>query len=103
MEKATRKSGSSQSSQLSFATGVHANLPPDILNQLQDAVFMTDLRGVITGCNQAVSRYGYAPEDLIGRNLADLVRGDGQVLAKVVSLLLVEFRVLARESVYEPH
>lgn len=61
-----------------------ASLSPDILDQMQDAVFTTDLRGVITGCNQAVSRYEYAPEELIGRNLADLLGRDGESLARVV-------------------
>jgi PAS domain S-box-containing protein len=42
------------------------------------------LRGVITGCNQAVSRYEYTPEELIGRNLADLLGRDGESLARVV-------------------
>ena len=54
-----------------------AILPPGILDQLQDAVFTTDLHGIITSCNQGVDRYGYAPKDLIGRNIAD-VYGIGQ-------------------------
>jgi PAS domain-containing protein len=37
-------------------------LQPGILDQLQDAVFTTDLHGVITSCNQGVSRYGFAAE-----------------------------------------
>jgi len=51
---------------------------------MQDAVFAADLRGIITGCNQAVNRYGYTPEELIGRNLADLLGRDGESLARVV-------------------
>jgi len=47
-------------------------LLPGILDQLQDAVFTTDLQGIITSCNQAVDRYGFAPKELLGRNIADL-------------------------------
>ena len=43
-----------------------------VLDQLQDAVFTADLRGVITSCNRGVERYGYAQADLVGRNIADL-------------------------------
>ena len=83
MEKA-RKPGSSDGGQLASAAVLCASLSTDILDQIQDAVFTTDLRGVITGCNQAVSRYEYAPEELIGRNLADLLGRDGESLARVV-------------------
>jgi transcriptional regulator with PAS, ATPase and Fis domain len=38
---------------------------------LQDAVFTTDLHGIITSCNQGVSRYGFAPRELVGRKIAD--------------------------------
>jgi len=48
-----------------------AILQAGILDQLQDAVFTTDLHGVITGCNQGVGRYGFAPKDLVGRNVVD--------------------------------
>ncbi len=87
MENA-RKPGSSQGGQMASAAATAAvlcaSLSPDILDQMQDAVFTTDLRGVITGCNQAVSRYEYTPEELIGRNLADLLGRDGESLARVV-------------------
>ena len=62
-----------------------AALLPGILDQLQDVVITTDLQGTITGCNRGVSRYGYAPEDLAGKNLADLYRGEDQAtIAKLV-------------------
>jgi PAS domain S-box-containing protein len=89
MEK-SRKPGSSQGGQMASAAATAtaavlcASLSPDILDQMQDAVFTTDLRGVITGCNQAVSRYEYTPEELIGRNLAELLGRDGESLARVV-------------------
>src|SRR5208282_1047451 len=46
-------------------------LQPGILDQLQDAVFTTDLHGIITSCNQGVGRYGFAPKELVGRKIAD--------------------------------
>jgi len=56
--------------------GLCGNLPPEIVELLQEAIFTTDLRGVVTGCNHAVSRYGYTAEQLIGRELAELVGGE---------------------------
>jgi PAS domain S-box-containing protein len=52
-------------------------LQPGILDQLQDAVFTTDLYGIITSCNQGADRYGSAAKDMIGRNIADF-HGDEQ-------------------------
>ncbi len=46
-------------------------LQSGILDQLQDAIFTTDLHGIITSCNQGVDRYGFSPKDLVGRNIAD--------------------------------
>ena len=64
---------------------VGASFPPDILDQLQDAVFTTDLQGIITACNRGVKRYGYTPEDLAGKNLADLFLAEDQsVLKKLI-------------------
>ncbi len=55
--------------------GLRSVLQAGILDQLQDAVFIftTDLHGVITSCNQgqAKDRYGFAPRDLVGRNIAE--------------------------------
>jgi PAS domain S-box-containing protein len=39
---------------------------------LQDAVFIADINGIITSCNQGVARHGIAPTELIGRNINDL-------------------------------
>src|ERR1022692_2745669 len=48
------------------------------IGQLQDAafVFTADLNGVITGCNQAVDRYGYGPKDrgLLYRRRVEVIR-----------------------------
>src|SRR5882762_4496358 len=50
---------------------IHSGIPPGILDQLQDAVFTTDLHGIIVSCNQGVDRYGFAQKDLVGKNIAD--------------------------------
>jgi PAS domain S-box-containing protein len=63
-------------------TGVRGDLPrpadwmflqPAILDHMHDAVLVTDLEGVITGCNQAAQRlFGYTAEAMIGLNLSIL-------------------------------
>ena len=55
----------------SLQFGNRSGIQPGILDQLQDAVFTTDLQGIITTCNQGVDRYGFAPKDLLGKNIAD--------------------------------
>lgn len=68
-----------------------ATLQPGILDQLHDAVVTTDLQGNITGCNKGVSLYGYAPEELVGKNLAGLYRPEEQVaLVKLVIPAVLE-------------
>ena len=44
-----------------------------ILDELQEAVFIftADLHGIITSCHQGVDRYGFAPKELVGRNITD--------------------------------
>ncbi|MGP0098359.1 MAG: sigma 54-interacting transcriptional regulator [Terriglobales bacterium] len=39
--------------------------------QSQEAIFTTDLNGVITSCNQGVDRYGYTAKDLVGRSIGE--------------------------------
>ena len=73
-ERAPKSATGSQACHGSARAGeaiVQTVLPPGILDQLQDAVFTADLHGIITSCNQGVDRYGYAPKDLLGRNIAD--------------------------------
>ena len=61
-----------------------AALPPGVLDQLQEVVIITNLQGVITGCNKGVNRYGFEPEKLVGKNLADLYcAGDQSALTKL--------------------
>ncbi len=73
-ERAPKSATGSQACHGSARAGeaiVQTGLPPGILDQMQDAVFTADLHGIITSCNQGVDRYGYAPKDLLGRNIAD--------------------------------
>ncbi len=69
-------------------------LPSGILDQLQDAVFTTDLDGIITSCNQGVDRYGFTPKELVGRQVADLygMGPDGRLLTKGIALVLEKGR-----------
>ena len=54
-------------------------LQPNILDQMHDAVIVTDLRGSVTGCNRAVERiYGYHGDELIGQNVRLLYPPDEQ-------------------------
>ncbi len=46
-------------------------LQAGILDQLRDAVFTTDLQGFVTSYNQGAERYGVAPKNKIGNNIAD--------------------------------
>jgi PAS domain S-box-containing protein len=79
-EKAPKSATGSRACPASARTGeakVPSVLQPGILGQLQDAVFIftTDPHGIVTSCNQSrnqeVDRYGFAPRDLVGRNIAD--------------------------------
>ena len=48
-------------------------LQPHVLDQMHDAVIVTDVDGVITGCNRAaVTLYGYTAEELVGQNVSTL-------------------------------
>jgi PAS domain S-box-containing protein len=57
-----------------------SGLTPKILDQQEDAVLTTSLEGVITSCNLGLRRYGYAPEEVVGKNLADLFCADDQTV-----------------------
>jgi len=46
---------------------------PGVLDQIDDAVFATDLQGIITACNKGVNRYGFVPADLFGKSLFDFL------------------------------
>src|SRR6267378_6804852 len=51
-------------------SNIQHGIPPGILDQLQDAVFTTDLNGIITSCNRGVNRYGFEAKELVGKNIA---------------------------------
>src|ERR1700688_3802876 len=55
----------------SLHSGNQLGIRPGILDQLQDAVFTTDLDGIISSCNESVDRYGFAAKALVGKNIAD--------------------------------
>jgi len=66
-------------------------LQAGIFDQLHDAVITTDLQGNITACNKGVSLYGYAPEELAGKNISGLYRPEEQVfLARQVIPTVLE-------------
>ena len=74
MERAPKSATGSRACHGSARAGeaiLQTVLQPGILDQLQDAVFTADLQGIITSCNQGVDRYGFAPKDVLGRNIAD--------------------------------
>src|SRR5271165_6982247 len=50
---------------------------------LQDAVFVfiTNLQGVVTGCDQGVERYGLAPRNLVGQNIASFYHSGAQTFS----------------------
>jgi len=53
-----------------------------LADRTSDVVLLCDEAGLVTYASQAVSRYGYAPGDLSGRLLADLVHPDDRENAK---------------------
>jgi two-component system, NtrC family, response regulator AtoC len=77
MEK-TQKSALGQRMGNLSAPAVRAACSPGSPDRLREVIITTDVEGVITGCNQAVGRYGYAAAELIGTKLADLYRAEDQ-------------------------
>ena len=74
--KFVTRSRASQSSSRAGEAILRPTIRPDILDQWQDAVIFTaELHGVITSCNQGVDRYGYAPKEVVGLNIADFYGG----------------------------
>jgi len=73
-----QKSSGRDNNQQARAWAEWAVLPSGILDQLQDAVLTADLKGNITGCNKGVSLYGFAPDELVGKNIAVLYRPEEQ-------------------------
>jgi transcriptional regulator with PAS, ATPase and Fis domain len=73
-------------------------LEPGVLNQLQDAVFTTDLSGTITSVNSGCDRYGFA----LGRNIADFYERGLQALsiARTIASVLEKGRFSAEVTCY---
>ena len=72
-----------------------------MLDQLQDAAFVTDPQGKIASCNQGVGRYGYAAGDLVGRMLDGLFETSiavPDVLAAVLTTGRYETQARARHK-----
>jgi PAS domain S-box-containing protein len=69
-------------------------LQPGLLDQLQDAVFTTDLQGIITSCNRGADRYGFASKNRVGRNIADFYGVEQQTFlaSRAIALVLEEGR-----------
>ena len=74
-----RQSSSAERGEHSPSAGQASPFSAAILDQLHDAIITTDLHGNITACNNGVSLYGYAPEELVGRNITGLYRPEEQV------------------------
>jgi diguanylate cyclase (GGDEF)-like protein/PAS domain S-box-containing protein len=53
-----------------------------LAERTSDVVLLCDDAGLVTYASKAVSRYGYAPAELSGRRLSDLVHPDDQANAK---------------------
>lgn len=53
-----------------------------LADRTSDVVLLCDDAGLVTYASQAVSRYGYAPGELSGRRLTDLVHPDDRASAK---------------------
>ena len=45
----------------------------DLVENINDVVFSTDAQGIITYTSPHVSRYGFHPEDIISKNILDIV------------------------------
>jgi PAS domain S-box-containing protein len=56
---------------------------PAILDQIHDSIIVTDLDGMVTGCNRAASQiFGYAAEELIGKSVSVLCPEDDSHLLR---------------------
>jgi len=47
-----------------------------IIDNLKDVIFTLDLDGIVTYVTSSVGQYGYAPEDILGRNMLEFVHRD---------------------------
>jgi PAS domain S-box-containing protein len=71
-------------------------LQPSILDQLHDSIIITDLPGIITGCNQAAAQmFGYTQQELIGQSVTVFYPEEDRdaMLAPVLQTLLAKGRI----------
>ncbi len=60
-------------------------LQPAILDLMHDSVIITDMQGIITGCNEAARRiFGYRAEELRGKSVSMLYPEDDESLQRVI-------------------
>jgi len=71
-------------------------LQPGVLDQAQDAVFTTDLSGVITSINQGCQRYGF----VVGQNIANFYMAPQQAdsVGRAIALVLDKGRFVGEFS-----
>jgi diguanylate cyclase (GGDEF)-like protein len=67
---------------LSGLAAVSGSKFEQLADRTSDLVLLCDAAGLVTYASQAVSRYGYAADELAGRRLTDLVHPDDQLEAK---------------------
>jgi len=64
-----------------------------------DVIIRYDTVGVIEFASPSVRQFGYAPDDLVGRNIAELVHADDLTLALSARDTIVQGGVLNRNSI----
>jgi diguanylate cyclase (GGDEF)-like protein/PAS domain S-box-containing protein len=67
---------------LSGLAAVSGSTFRQLADRTSDVVLLCDVGGLVTYASQAVSRYGYAADEVTGRRLTDLVHPDDQPEAK---------------------
>jgi PAS domain S-box-containing protein len=78
----------------------------NLADNLVDLIYQIDLEGTIVHVGHQVSRYGYKPENLIGKNFAEIIHPDDhQRMALEIQdtitnnkVFLSQFRVLSRQG-----
>jgi diguanylate cyclase (GGDEF)-like protein len=80
---------------LSDLAAVSGSKFQQLADRTSDVVLLCDAAGLVTYASQAVSRYGYAADELTGRRLTDLVHPDDQPEAKRAAAAVAAGPVLA--------
>jgi diguanylate cyclase (GGDEF)-like protein/PAS domain S-box-containing protein len=74
---------------LSGLAAVSGSKFQQLADRTSDVVLLCDAAGLVTFASQAVSRYGYAADELTGRRLTDLVHPDDRPEAKRAAATVV--------------